>query len=126
MAFLTLLYNDVLFIIDSETALERTYADLTMIIRPEMRRFQLIDLLVEFKYVPLSKVEMNGITGNQQGAEVLRDLAAVKEKFTEARTQVRNYHAKLLRKYGNQLRLRSYSVVAIGFERLLWEEIKQV
>ena len=124
MAFLTLLYNDVLFIIDSEAALERTYADLTMIIRPEMRRFQLIDLLVEFKYVPMSRVEMSGSAIKQQSTDVLRALAPVNEKFLEAQSQLRDYQAKLLRKYGQQLRLRSFSVVAIGFERLLWEEVK--
>ncbi|WP_080800168.1 AAA family ATPase, partial [Desulfamplus magnetovallimortis] len=39
-AFLTLLYNDILFIMDSEKEIERGFADLSMIIRPDMRKFR--------------------------------------------------------------------------------------
>ncbi len=35
-------------------------ADLTMIVRPEMRRFQLLDMLIEFKYLSLSDVNLSG------------------------------------------------------------------
>ncbi len=122
-AFLTLLYNDILYIIDSETALERTYADLTMIIRPEMRRFQLLDILVEFKYVALGKTGMNGQAIKAQTVEALHALTPVQEKLAEAKTQVMAYRAKLVAKYGDQLRLRTYAVVAIGFERVVWQEI---
>ena len=122
-AFLTLLYNDILYIIDSETALERTYADLTMIIRPEMRRFQLLDILVEFKYVPLSKTDMDGQTIKAQTVDILQALKPVQAKLAEAKTQVQTYRTKLATKYGDQLRLRTYVVVAIGFERVVWQEI---
>lgn len=123
MAFLTLVYNDILYIIDSETALERTYADLTMIIRPEMRRFQLLDILIEFKYVALNKLDLSGAAIKQKTMAELKELVPVKEKLAEAKTQLLDYRQKLTRKYGEQLRLRSYSVVAIGFERVVWEEI---
>ncbi len=36
--FLTLLYNDVFYIMDSEKVLARGYSDLSMILRPDMRR----------------------------------------------------------------------------------------
>jgi hypothetical protein len=36
-AFLTLLYNDIIYIMDSETEIDRRYADLTMIFRPDKR-----------------------------------------------------------------------------------------
>jgi hypothetical protein len=49
--FLTLLFNDTLYIMDSELALQRTYRDLTMIVRPEMRQYQQLDILIEFKYI---------------------------------------------------------------------------
>ncbi|MEM7128485.1 MAG: AAA family ATPase [Chloroflexota bacterium] len=122
-AFLTLLYNDILYIIDSETALERTYADLTMIIRPEMRRFQLLDILVEFKYVALKQMGMNGTELKALSREGMRALPPVQEQIAEAKEQVLTYHAKLTNKYGGQLRLRTYVVVAIGFERVIWEEV---
>ncbi|MDY0361166.1 MAG: hypothetical protein RBR08_06925 [Desulforegulaceae bacterium] len=36
-AFLTLLYNDSIFLMDSEAEISRRYSDLTMIIRPDRR-----------------------------------------------------------------------------------------
>ena len=36
-AFLTLLFNDTFYIMDSEAALQRRYSDLTLIVRPNMR-----------------------------------------------------------------------------------------
>jgi hypothetical protein len=50
-AFLTLLYNDLLYIMDSEPETGRGYADLTMIIRPDMRKYKILDILLEFKFV---------------------------------------------------------------------------
>ncbi|MFN8443810.1 MAG: hypothetical protein U0175_23730 [Caldilineaceae bacterium] len=68
--------------------------------------------------MPLSKVEME-----EQPTDVLKARTPVTEKLAEASKQVRNYRTKLAKKYGNSLRLRSYAVVAIGFERVLWEEV---
>jgi hypothetical protein len=53
--FLALLYNDI---VDSEPELQRRYADLLMLLRPEQRIDQLFDLLIEFKYVELSAVAL--------------------------------------------------------------------
>ncbi|WP_343412139.1 hypothetical protein [Candidatus Amarolinea dominans] len=39
MAFLTLLFDDLFYITDSEPALERSYADMTLIVRPDMRKY---------------------------------------------------------------------------------------
>ncbi|MEM7127145.1 MAG: AAA family ATPase [Chloroflexota bacterium] len=123
-AFLTLLYNDALYIMDSESALERTYADLTMIIRPEMRRFQLLDILIEFKYVSLDKAGLTGVETSQASLQELHELAPVQEKFSQAHKQVLEYRQKLESKYGQQLRLRTYVVVDIGFDRVVWQEVQ--
>lgn len=53
----------------------------------------------------------------------LKQLVPVKEKLAEAKAQVLDYRQKLARNYGAQLHLRSYTVVAIGFERVVWEEV---
>jgi predicted RNA-binding protein len=39
---------------DSEKEIDRRFADLTMIIRPDMRKFKLFDVLIEFKFVSLA------------------------------------------------------------------------
>jgi hypothetical protein len=44
-AFLTALFDDVLYIMDSEMSLKRRYADLTLIIRPDFRQWPLINFL---------------------------------------------------------------------------------
>ncbi|MCP4353643.1 MAG: AAA family ATPase [Desulfobacterales bacterium] len=122
-AFLTLLYNDTLYITDSEKEAGRRYTDLTMIIRPDMRRFRIYDILIEFKYVKLKDA---GLTGEQAGKlseEKLKDIPLMRSEMEEAKTQARDYGDILKRKY-NDLRLKKYAVVSLGFERLLWEEVK--
>ena len=66
-AFLTLLFNDLLYIMDSETTVGRRYADLTMIVHPEARRNRVFDLLLEFKFVKLGDLGLGG--------EVLRRMS---------------------------------------------------
>jgi hypothetical protein len=51
IAFLTLLFNDRLYMIVSELETDRGYVDLSLIVRPDMRRFHALDLMLEFKYL---------------------------------------------------------------------------
>lgn len=133
-AFVTLLFNDKLYIVDSESAIERTYGDLVLMRRPDLYQSPILyDLLFEFKYVKLSDVRMkqgkqkekslDGNRARQADAATLRSLPAVQNKLDEARTQLQAYRLKLQAHYGQQLRLRTYAVVALGFERLIWEEV---
>ncbi|MCP4705716.1 MAG: AAA family ATPase, partial [candidate division Zixibacteria bacterium] len=59
-AFLTVLFNDVWYMMDSETACKRRYTDLTMLIRPDFRDLPLYDFILEFKYLKLSEVKLSG------------------------------------------------------------------
>lgn len=122
-AFLTLLFNDTFYVMDSEPALQGSYADLTMILRPEMRRFQLLDILVEFKFVKLSELAHGGVELRAMDMASLIALDVVKTKLAEAKAQVQRYRKTLTQKYGTALRLRTYAVVAIGFERLVWVDV---
>jgi hypothetical protein len=49
----------------------------------------------------------------------------VKASLKEAKKQVQSYGQALSRKHGSALRLRKYAVVALGFDRLVWEEVKE-
>jgi hypothetical protein len=122
-AFLTLLFKDTFYIVDSETALERGYTDMTMIVRPDMRRYQLLDILLEFKYVSLTRHNLTGEQVRQMSFEELKALAPVQEQLTEAKAALKDYRDTLQSRYGDVLRLHVYSVVAIGFDRLVWQEI---
>jgi len=124
IAFLTLLFNDLLYVMDSETALERSYADLTMIIRPGKRHYQLWDILIEFKYLGLKELDLSGAAVRATSTVGLRALPQVAKKLAQAQAQLQNYRTVLQARYGDALRLRAYAVVSLGFDRLVWEEIK--
>ena len=121
-AFLTLLYNEILYIMDSEKDAGRGYADLTMIIRPDMRRFKILDILIEFKYVSPKQVGMTGEKARKLNIEELRSIPAMQTKMKEAKNQARKYGDALEKKYDN-LRLKRYAVVSLGFERVCWETV---
>jgi len=44
-----------MYIMESEVETERGHADLTMIVRPDRRQYQVQDILVEFKFVSLNR-----------------------------------------------------------------------
>ncbi|MDM8531047.1 AAA family ATPase [Anaerolineales bacterium HSG25] len=119
--FLTLLFNDTFYIMDSEHALKRGYSDLLMIVRPDMRQFQLLDFLIEFKYVPLGKNNLTGKQVAQMDQAELLELKPVKVALADGAKQLSKYRATLNKSYGSGfLRLRTYTVVSVGYERLVW------
>ena len=120
-AFLTLLYNDTFYIMDSEAALTRGYADLTMILRPEMRRYRLLDIVLEFKFIKLNELVLSQEKLATMPQSELMALPLVQERLQSALTQVQRYYHTLAAKYGEPERLRAFAVVAIGFDRLLWQ-----
>jgi hypothetical protein len=121
--FLSLLYNDLIYITDSEPELERRYADLLMLLRPEQRGYQLFDLLIEFKYVELSQVQLTAAQVRSKTTAELTALDAIKTEFAAARSALHAYRQTLQTKYGTLLKLRIYAVVSLGFERVLWQEV---
>lgn len=124
-AFLSLLFEDHFYIVDSEKALERGYADLSMIIRPDMRHFKLFDILLEFKFVKLGELTIHKDEVKAKNEAELRQLGQVQDKLAEARTQLQRYRVALANAYGPSLRLRTFAIVSLGFDRLIWEEISQ-
>ncbi|MDM8520692.1 AAA family ATPase [Anaerolineales bacterium HSG6] len=123
--FMTLLFNDTVYIMDSEPALKRRYGDLIMLVRPDMRQFQLLDFLIEFKYVPLGKNKLTGKKVKGMSQQELLALKAVKTELADAKTQLASYRATLTKVYGTgYLRLRTYAVVSVGYDRLVWEEVR--
>jgi len=120
--FLTVLFNDLWYLIDSEPALARAYADLTLLVRPDMRQSPLLDVLLEFKYLSLADLRLSGADVRQMRRDELRALPAVQQQFAEARQRLTEYY-QTLTATPPALRLHAYAVVALGFERLLWEEV---
>jgi hypothetical protein len=127
MAFLTTLFNDTFYVMDSETALERGYADLTMIVRPLMRQHRFWDFLFEFKLVNLKQAKLPDgpkVTGEMVKQMTVADLKTrCQSQLTEAREQLQRYRQTLVSTYGEKLRLKTFAVVAVGWERVVWEEV---
>jgi len=121
-AFLTLLYNDIIYIMDSETEIDRRYADLTMIIRPDKRHGRVFDVLIEFKFVTLKEVGMEGQKARELSKEALEQIPEITKQMAVAEKQVADYGKKLEQKYGN-LRLQKFVVVALGFERVCFKRL---
>ena len=121
-AFLTMLYNDILYIMDSESEIDRRYADLTMIVRPDMRRFTILDILIEFKFVTLKDAGLSGEQARKLTQEALRTLPPMIREMEDGKTQVRDYGKALEKRHGD-LRLRKYVVASLGFERIWWEQV---
>jgi hypothetical protein len=129
MAFLTTLFNDTFYVMDSETALERGYADLTMIVRPLMRQHRFWDFLFEFKLVNLKQAKLPDeakLTGEAVKQMTVADLKTrCQSQLTAAREQLQRYRQTLVHTYGEELRLKTFAVVAVGWERVVWEEINE-
>ena len=124
-AFLTVLFDDTFYIMDSETELERRYADLTMIVRPERRESPLKSFLLEFKFVNLGKAGKTGEKAREMSIEEIKALPEVRQKFTEGKAQLLDYQKRLKSKYEEALPIQTITVVALGFERVVWERVTE-
>jgi len=122
-AFLTVLFDDLFYIMDSETELERRYADLTMIVRPERRQSPLKNFFLEFKYVRLGKAGLTSEKARSMSLKEIKALPEVKQKLTEGKAQLLDYEKRLKSKYSDNLQIQTITVVALGFERLVWDRL---
>ncbi|WDN90074.1 hypothetical protein BuS5_03044 [Desulfosarcina sp. BuS5] len=116
-AFLTLLYNDIIYIMDSEKEIDRRYADLTMIIRPDKRYGNVFDVLIEFKFVKLKNAGLSAEQAKKLSKDELYQVPEIVMQMEDGKKQVKEYGEKLEQRHGN-LRLKKFVVVALGFERI--------
>ena len=82
IAFLTLLFDDRLYMMVSETEVDHGYVDLALIVRPDMRRFPALDLLLEFKYVSLKDLKLTAEQVRELSRDELAALPPIAAKFT--------------------------------------------
>ena len=55
-----------------------------MIVRPEMRQYELLDILLEFTYVPLKEAELTGADARALTADAVVELPLVTARLAEA------------------------------------------
>ena len=121
-AFLTLLYNDIIYIMDSEKEVDRRYADLTMIIRPDKRYGKVFDVLIEFKFVKLKDAKLSAEQARDLSEDELYLIPEIAKQMDDGKKQVKDYGKKLEQRHGN-LRLKKFAVVALGFERVCFSSV---
>jgi Predicted AAA-ATPase len=121
--FLSILFDDQRFAVHSELEVEKGYADLCLLARPESRDPNLFDILFELKLVRRKTLGKKGRELSDLDESALRELPAVKAALIEARGQVERYRGALVRQRGTAGRVRGYAVVAVGLGRLLGEEV---
>jgi len=102
--------------------IERKYTDLTMILRPDSRKTSYFDMLIEFKYVSLSDAKLTADKAKKMSQAALNKLTPIKGKMAQATKQAKAYAKSLNEKYP-ELRLKTFVVVAVGFDRLCWKEV---
>ena len=122
LAFLTLLFDDRLYVMVSETERDHGYIDLSLIVRTDMRRYPALDLLLEFKYVSLKQLKLDGEAVRVKTMDELAALPAVQAELAAATEQARRYGTALTERYG-LTDLRLYAVVSVGLERVVWRTV---
>ena len=122
-AFLMFLFDDRLYVVDSEPELKRRYADLTLIARPDARQYEILDHLLEFKFVTPGDAGLSGEQARDLSDAELRAVPAVQTTLAEAEAQVREYAEVLRKRHGEVLHLHTAVVTAVGFERLVWKPV---
>ena len=122
-AFLTLLYNDIIYIMDSEKEIDRRYADLTMIIRPDKRYGKVFDVLIEFKFVKLKDAGLSAEQAKKLSEVELCRIPEIAKQMDDGKKQVKDYGKKLEQRHGN-LRLKKFVVAALGFERVCFSSVE--
>ncbi|MEM7537788.1 MAG: AAA family ATPase [Chloroflexota bacterium] len=137
--FIAMLYYHPLYILHSEPELNRRYGDLILLLRPNSRKTGLYNLLFEFKQLSLNKIveaseePENSKKGKKKstplsGADVkgksrseLLEIPAIQTEIAQAKTQLAHYQRVLYEEHGADLKLRSFAVVGVGVERVVWE-----
>ncbi len=120
--FLSILFDDTRYVVFSELELRQRYADLCLLVRPEMRRHGFFDVIFELKLVRRAELGKKGDELRAMDDEALRALTPVATAFAAARKQALAYRGALARKLG-EVAPRCYVVVAVGLERVLGEEV---
>lgn len=96
--------------------------DLSLIVRSDTRRFQALDLLLEFKYVSLKDLKLTDEQVREKSRADLATLPEVKKELQVDGEQTQRYCAALSERYG-LTDLRLYAVVGVGLERVVWRVV---
>jgi hypothetical protein len=109
------------YIMISERQSRSGYADLAMIVRSDCRKYQLIDTLIEFKFIKSKDLKQKSI--KKMSDTALFKSKAVQKKLKEAKAQAKTYSKELVDEFGDLVKLQTYVIISIGFDRLLYKKL---
>jgi hypothetical protein len=118
--FMCLLTNNS-FMMISERQSRSGFADLAMIVRPDFRKYQLIDTLIEFKYISPKTLKLKNI--KKMSDTALFKQKMVQSKLKDAKKQAAKYSKELVEEFGDRVKLQTYAIISIGFDRLLYQKL---
>jgi len=118
--FMCLLKNNS-FLMISERQSRSGFADLAMIVRPDFRKYQLIDTLIEFKYIKPKSLKLKNI--KKLSDTELFNHKMIQSKLKEAKKQAVTYSKELVEEFGDRVTLQTYAIISIGFDRLLYKKL---
>jgi hypothetical protein len=110
----------------SEHESHRGYPDLAMVVRPDCRKFKILDVVIEFKYIALKDLGMTAETLRQIDEKELKELEIVQQKFKDAKAQATRYAndlSKELTILAPTFAPHKWAVVSLGLEKILWEKL---
>lgn len=119
---LAILFEDTHYSVFSELEIEHGYADLCLIVRPEKRHLGFRDLLFELKWLHRRDLADSADLKSQSRQE-LALVPAIASMQEAAKGQAQRYRAALQRRLGPLPQLRAFSLVAVGLERVIAEEL---
>ncbi|MCP4106929.1 MAG: AAA family ATPase [Desulfobacteraceae bacterium] len=118
--FLSLLFNDINYLMASERETRSGYADLAMIVRPDRKKYKLLDVLVEFKFIRLKDLDITKEQLLKKTDQEILQVDKIKDKLVSAKNQAARYSGDLKAEFGDFIKLKTFVVIAIGFERILY------
>ncbi len=121
--FMTLVYNDHIYMMVSELETGRRYVDLSLIVRPDKRQYHALDLVLEFKLVKLSELNLSAEQVKTLSVQQIKALPIVAKQLSTALKQAQEYMQELQSQYPKAT-LHGSAVVAIGFERIVFESVQ--
>jgi hypothetical protein len=96
LAFLTLLFDDRLYMLVSETEMGHGYIDLSLIRRLDRRDVPALDLLFEFKYVALNDLGLSGQQVRELTPAALAARPPIAAKLQAAAVQARAERSRVM------------------------------
>lgn len=120
---LATLFDEQIYQMQSELEVNKGYADLCLIRRPDQRARWAFDGLFELKWIPRKAFQVSGASLREMPEAELRTRPPVMDAFKQANAQLKRYATEMSAS-STDLNLKCFALVAVGLDRVLAETIE--